>query len=169
MTTTTPTPIRPLDAQEEAILRRASIGIALLRTWCGLWFLIVAYQKLPIEGLEHWAFPGELERSARDFAQLGALEWYRPFLERIGRDPVIFAYGIAFGELLVGVLLLFGFFTRTAAWLGIFFSFNYLCATAGIHRAYPSMNLWIMLGCWVVLMGRGGLQFGADRLWLKER
>lgn len=163
----TQTSKRLVVGREDPALMRASVGIALLRAWCGLWFLLVAYPKIPLDGLDHWAFPAELERSLRDFIQFGALEWYRPYLEAIARQKMLVAGLLAAGELMIGLMLLAGFFTRTAAVLAILVTANYLCATANIHRAYAGLDLWVIMACFVVLLARGGMHFGADRLWSK--
>lgn len=164
----TQTSKRLVVGREDPTLARASVGIALLRGWCGLWFLLVAYPKMPLDGLDHWAFPAELERALRDFIQFGALEWYRPYLESLARQKTLVAGLLAGAELAIGLCLLAGFFTRTAAVLAIAITANYLCATANIHRAYAGLDLWVIMACFIVLLARGGQHFGADRLWSKD-
>jgi len=136
----------PPDHDED--LHRSSVGIAILRIWCGLWLLL----------------PAELEQAVQEFAQYGALDIYQPALETVGRHPQFFSCLIVFAETMVGILLLLGLFTRVAATGAIFLGLNYLLATARIHRAYVGLNLWIIVTGVLMLLGRGGRHYALDKL-----
>lgn len=152
----------PPDHDED--LHRSSVGIAILRIWCGLWLLLSVQPKLPLTGWSAWTFPAELEQAVQEFAQYGALDIYQPALETVGRHPQFFSCLIVFAETMVGILLLLGLFTRVAATGAIFLGLNYLLATARIHRAYVGLNLWIIVTGVLMLLGRGGRHYALDKL-----
>lgn len=90
--------------------------------------------------------------------------WYAFFLEHfILPNTAIWSYVIAYGELLVGIALILGLFTITAAFFGAFMNFNYLLA--GTVSVNPILFLLSIL---ILLAWRVAGHFGLDNFVLKH-
>lgn len=79
----------------------------------------------------------------------------------------LFAYLVAYGELLVGLALLVGVLTRVSVLFGVTMNLAYLFA--GTTSTNPQM---LLLGLGIAALGAGAGAYGADRWvlpWLKER
>jgi len=85
--------------------------------------------------------------------------WYAVFLQSIVLSHAgIFAYLVTFGEVLVGLGLVFGAFTGIAAFFGIFMNMSYLFA--GSISTNPEMCILALL---LLLAWRIGGLYGLDR------
>jgi thiosulfate dehydrogenase (quinone) large subunit len=85
--------------------------------------------------------------------------WYASFLQHVVLPNTgIFAYIITFGELAVGLGLLFGVITGITALFGSSMNFNYLCA--GSVSINPVL---IALSFFLILAWRIAGYYGADR------
>ncbi|MDE1970608.1 MAG: DoxX family protein [Patescibacteria group bacterium] len=85
--------------------------------------------------------------------------WYSFFIRHIALPhPVFFSYLITYGELAVGVALIFGVFTGIAAFFGTFMNLNYLFA--GTVSLNPVMLLFQLL---LILAWRTAGWLGLDR------
>jgi thiosulfate dehydrogenase [quinone] large subunit len=85
--------------------------------------------------------------------------WYAVFLQSIVLPHAgVFAYLVTFGEVLVGLGLLFGAFTGIAAFFGAFLNMNYLLA--GSISINPEMCILSLL---LLLAWRIGGFYGLDR------
>jgi thiosulfate dehydrogenase [quinone] large subunit len=85
--------------------------------------------------------------------------WYAAFLQHVVLpNATIFAYVITFGEICVGLGLLFGAFTGIAAIFGFFMNMNYLCA--GSISIIPILIPVTLL---LVLAWRIAGYYGVDR------
>lgn len=73
--------------------------------------------------------------------------WYAMFLEKVALPNAgIFAYAVAYGELLVGVALIVGALTGIAAFFGSFMNMSYLLAgTVSTNPILFTVALGIML------------------------
>jgi len=90
--------------------------------------------------------------------------WYAWFLENFVLPNVeIWSYAIAFGELLVGLGLIFGLFTYLASFFGGFMNYNYLLA--GTVSTNPIMLLMTII---LMLAIKQTRTFSLDRYWLKK-
>ena len=87
--------------------------------------------------------------------------WYASFLQSfVLPNAAVFAYLVTFGEVLIGLALVFGALTGVAAFFGVFMNLNFLLAGA------VSINPVIgTLAMFLVLAWRIGGYYGIDR-WL---
>lgn len=88
--------------------------------------------------------------------------WYASFLQStVLPNVMIWSNAIAVGELLVGLGLLVGLLTGTAAFFGFFMNINFMLAGA------VSMNpVWLVLALGIMLAHRVAGHWGLDR-WAK--
>src|SRR5579862_176819 len=85
--------------------------------------------------------------------------WYANFLQTfVLPHPAVWAYLITFGELAVGLGLIFGVLTGIAAFFGVFMNLNYLLA--GAVSTNPILGF---LGLFLILAWRIAGYYGADR------
>jgi len=98
---------------------------------------------------------GAIQKTGGEHAEV--LDWYARFLENIVLpNAEIWGYLVVFGELLVGIALIIGLFTGTAALFGGFMNMNYLLS--GSIALNPIMLLvtfflilaWRTAGWWGV-------------------
>jgi thiosulfate dehydrogenase [quinone] large subunit len=81
--------------------------------------------------------------------------WYAYFVEHFAlQHTVLFSYLVTFGELFVGIALILGLFTATAAFFGAFMNMNYLLAgTVSINPILLILEIlliaaWRIAGWW---------------------
>jgi thiosulfate dehydrogenase [quinone] large subunit len=85
--------------------------------------------------------------------------WYANFLKTfVLPHPAAWAYAITFGEVLVGLGLIFGILTGIAAFFGVFMNLNYLLA--GTVSTNPILGV---LGIFLILAWRIAGYYGVDR------
>jgi thiosulfate dehydrogenase [quinone] large subunit len=94
--------------------------------------------------------------------------FYQPFIEHVVLPNSVFvAYSIAIGEILVGLTLLFGLLTRTAAAFGIFMTVNFFL-NKGAFILDPINDLAFITGLSLLIAGGAGRSFGLDQLLFKK-
>lgn len=73
--------------------------------------------------------------------------WYATFLQHMVMPQVgVFTYMVTFGEILVGLGLIFGAFTGIAAFFGIFMNMNYLLAgSISVNPILATLALFLLL------------------------
>jgi thiosulfate dehydrogenase [quinone] large subunit len=85
--------------------------------------------------------------------------WYANFLKMfVLPHPAVWAYAITFGELAVGLGLIFGVLTGIASFFGVFMNLNYLLA--GAVSTNPVLGV---LGIFLILAWRVAGYYGVDR------
>lgn len=85
--------------------------------------------------------------------------WYATFLTNyVLPHTAVFSYLVAWGELLVGVALIVGFFVGLSAFFGMFMNLNYMLA--GTVSVNP---IWFTIAIGLVLAWRVAGYWGADR------
>lgn len=90
--------------------------------------------------------------------------WYAAFLNGfVIHHTVLFSYMVSYGELLVGIGLILGAFTGTAAFFGAFMNMNYLLA--GTVSTNPIL---LILEILIILGRRPAGHFGLDRFILSK-
>jgi len=95
---------------------------------------------------------------------VGAPGWYASFLQSVvAPNSGVFAYVVPFGEMLVGLGLIFGCFTGIAALFGLFLNVNFMLA--GVVDPNLMMSVETLL---LVLAWRVSGYYGVDR-WLLPR
>ncbi|GHO80212.1 hypothetical protein KSD_79830 [Ktedonobacter sp. SOSP1-85] len=74
--------------------------------------------------------------------------WYAAFLQHVVLPHAgIFAYTVTFGEVLIGLGLIFGALTGIAAFFGVFMNLNYLLAgTVSVNPVIGALALLLVLG-----------------------
>ena len=141
----------------QGILARAAL--ALLRVYLGAVFLVAAIPKL--EGDFASGMTGFIQGKAMD----QSYPFYRDFLQDIVLPNAhLFAQLVTWGELLAGVLLIFGLMTRLSAAVALLLTLNYMLAK-GAWPGMPSSNdaafAFISLA---VMIGAAGRTWGLDSL-----
>ncbi len=138
-----------------------------LRLSIGLSFLIAGQEKI-LAGDWGAAYGTSLNEFVSANLE-NAFTFYRPFLESVViPNAAAFAVLIAWVELLVGVSVFLGLFTRFGAAVGIFLVLNYTFGT-GIFVWMPSpetLYIWALFTLFVCSAGRG---FGADQILRSHR
>jgi thiosulfate dehydrogenase [quinone] large subunit len=110
----------------------------------------------------------ELHETLAKWAAGAAYDFYTPFLQRIAIPHAgLFAHLVAYGEMVVGILLLAGCVTRLAALGGIFLCLNFLFASGApiLSVEMPSVFLLLLVTVYMTAAGRA---VGLDGL-LKQR
>lgn len=133
-----------------------------IRVWLGYQWFNAGLGKV---GAEAWtganagaAIQGFVGRALEGGA---ATPWYASFLENVVLPNAgLFAYMVAFGEVLVGAALILGALTGIAAFFGTFMNLSFLLA--GTVSSNPVM---FVVGTWLVLAWRNAGWIGLDR-WL---
>ena len=133
-----------------------------LRLSIGFSFLFAGGNKI---STGNWG--AAYESSLYDFVSSNleiAYVFYRPFLESVViPNAATFAVLVAWGELLTGVSIFLGLFTRLGAAVGIFLMLNYTLAVgSGIWM--PSLEvayIWALFTLMVCSAGRGA---GVDQI-----
>ena len=95
---------------------------------------------------------------------VGAPGWYASFLQSIVvPNAEVFAYLVAFGEVLVGLGLIFGCFTGIAAFFGLFLSINFMLSGVVDPNLVTCVETLFLILAW-----RIAGYYGVDR-WLLPR
>ncbi|MBF8249453.1 MAG: DoxX family protein [Candidatus Levybacteria bacterium] len=93
--------------------------------------------------------------------------WYADFIKTIALpNAQVFSYLVSYGELFVGIGLILGAFTVTAAFFGAFMNMNYLYA--GTVSTNPTL---LILQIIIMLAGKAAGSIGLDRFlqpWIKS-
>lgn len=138
-----------------------------LRLSVGLAFLVAGQSKLAA-GRWGLGYATSLQEFVTAHLE-NAFAFYRPFLESfVMPHAASFALLVSWGELLVGVSIFLGLFTRFGAAVGIFLVLNYTFAM-GTGVWMPTMEtllVWAMFTLMVCSAGRG---LGADQLLRSRR
>ena len=119
----------PLDKDASFSAELVSRGYAVMRMWVGLGFLLSAFSKLQRPD----GYGPSLEWLIENMYAEMAYAFYRPFLNNIVLPNVtLFAGLVTWGELLVGLGLLFGALTRPAAVGGALITLNIFLASGAV-------------------------------------
>ncbi|HEY1014760.1 MAG TPA: DoxX family membrane protein [Herpetosiphonaceae bacterium] len=128
------------------------IGGLVLRLWLGYEWLSAGLPKVFGEGSAAWIGPkagaavtgflkGALARAQFDPVKNPMPEvsgWYADFISSVALpNAALFSYLVAFGEVLVGLALILGLFTRFSAAAGGLMNLNYLLS--GVSGLNPLM------------------------------
>ncbi len=141
----------------------AAWPLLILRMGTGVMFVIAGWGKVKRGAGFGDGMQGFLERQENMF------DFYRGFVESVViPNKLLFAYLVAYGELLAGIALVFGLFTRWAALALLFMVVNFWFAK-GIGFWVPSNHdsLYILIAL-VLFFARTGETLGLDG-WLARR
>jgi thiosulfate dehydrogenase [quinone] large subunit len=94
-----------------------------------------------------------------------AYDWYRDFIQGMldAGSYVWFAKLVAFGELIVGVMLILGMFVGVAAFLGAFMNWNYIMAGSASSNGFFALGAVLLILAW-----KTAGYYGLDR-WILPR
>lgn len=135
------------------------IGLAMIRIWCGIYYLKAGFPKLSPE------YPQKLAELFRQYIETSAVGFYKTFLSGFAIDHVgLFAFLTSFGEVAAGVALILGLFTPYAAIGGAFMSLNYFLATYGRGGSGTGINLTFIVCMVALIISKAGRHYGMDSL-----
>lgn len=151
----------------------------IVRLYVGYQWLIAGFEKLTGRSIDigsfgqttgsPWVFNGHAGAAMKGFvmgalAQTGGAHpavqgWYGAFLQHsVLPNATIFAYVVTFGEICVGLGLIFGVLTGIAGFFGVFMNLNYILA--GVVSINPVIGA---LAIFLVLAWRIAGYYGGDR------
>jgi thiosulfate dehydrogenase [quinone] large subunit len=141
-------------------LRENQVAAALLtviRLYLGYSWLTAGYHKV-VDGFDASGFlQGAVAKSTDDHPAVQS--WWATFLEGIAvPNAEIFSFLVAWGELLVGLGLIFGCLTTAAAFFGIIMNFAFLFS--GTVSTNAQM---VLLTIFILIAGYNAGKFGLDR------
>ncbi len=135
--------------------------VALIRIFLGI--------KLFVMGLTKWSWifgrnKGSFAVFVNDLLHNGIpLVWYAPFLRNTVLNHLnIFTWLVVIGELVLGLMLMFGFCTRLASFLAIIMLFHYLCASWGLGIGFQGLNQALILMAFICMITGAGRVLGID-------
>lgn len=154
---------------------RTKVALVLLRLWLGVWFVLAGYPKLSKEYFETSegnpnlkkspAYRKSLEWILTDFAARGAMDFYRPFLEKVAlRNVKIFAALTALGEVAAGVALIGGLLSHFASLAVVAMCANYFMATYNLGPTFQTANAACVAIALALVVGGAGQYAGLDAL-----
>ncbi len=141
--------------------------IVILRLWIGYYFLQQGTRKL----LRDFPHSDWIGRQIGDLATIDIYSWYRSFLITIvNPHQVLFGYLITWGEIMVGLCLLLGIFTRYSSLIGLFIVLNFYfgpgMAKGGASLAQQQTFIVTLV---VFILSNPGRTLGLDGFLFKKR
>lgn len=122
-----------------SITGSSSIWMACARIAVGVMFLFFAQYKLVHRDFAH----GGYQRWVQPWAENSSLYFYRPVLRFTLKHPVFFGYATGVVELLIGISMVLGWWTRAFSVIGALFMLNLTVATWYLPPGSPA---WQYLG-----------------------
>jgi len=134
--------------------------IALLRLYVGYYLLYQGIRKYQ----RHFPQSDWVERQIGDPNTVDLYPWYRIFLvEYVAPHAEAFGYLVMAGEILVGICLLLGLFTRFGAIVGLFMLVNYYLGPGMARGGAPLAQQQTFIVCLVVIfLSNAGRALGLD-------
>ncbi len=138
-------------------------GIAIIRVLAGYMFVVAGWRKVSMGSDWVPRMQGFVNRHIEGENVYG---FFLPFLEGVVlKVPAMFAYMVAYGELLLGLALILGVLTRLTALLGMFMVASFLFTKGHSLTLLSASNydtLWILLFGLLLFTGAGRV-LGGDR------
>ncbi|MCP8970645.1 DoxX family membrane protein [Ectobacillus ponti] len=136
----------------------AAAVLTILRLYVGYEWLTAGYEKLT-GGFDAGGFlKGAVAKAAGDHPAVQA--WWAHFLEGFAIPNVdLFNFLVPWGETLVGLGLLLGCFTRTAAFFAMLMNFAFMFS--GTTSTNPQL---VLLSIFIILAGHNAGKIGVDGL-----
>ena len=147
--------------------------IAVLRVVVGAWFLKVVWTKVTlvyIAGVVPYPavsarFLAFQPKRVAEFAADNPIAWYKDFLQdTVLHHASLFATLQTYGEVVVGLGLVLGLFTRLAAVIGLLLSLNYGLATQWMSFGQQGFHLLLITSMIIFLVAGAGRVWGLDKL-----
>jgi uncharacterized membrane protein YphA (DoxX/SURF4 family) len=117
----------------------SSIWMAFARIAVGIMFLFFAQYKLLHRDFAY----GGYEKYVSGYVNETAVDFYRPFLKKTLEHPHISGYAVGVAELLIGLSMVLGWWTRVFSVAGALFMLNLTLAT---WKLPPGSAYWRYLG-----------------------
>ena len=145
--------------------------LVLLRVVVGFWFLKAVWTKLTLAYLGAVIpYPAVSPRflafhpkRVAEFAADNPVAWYKSFLEgTVLPHASLFATLQTYGEVVVGLGLVLGLFTRLAAFIGLLLAVNYGLATQWMTFGQQGFHLLLITSMVMVLVAGAGRLWGLD-------
>jgi uncharacterized membrane protein YphA (DoxX/SURF4 family) len=147
--------------------------IAILRVVVGAWFLKAVWTKVTlgyIAGVVPYPavsarFLAFQPKRVAEFAADNPIAWYKDFLQdTVLHHASLFATLQTYGEVVVGLGLVLGLFTRLAAVIGLLLSLNYGLATQWMSFGQQGFHLLLITSMIIFLVAGAGRVWGLDKL-----
>jgi len=147
--------------------------IAVLRVVVGAWFLKAVWTKVTlvyITGVVPYPavsarFLAFQPKRVAEFAADNPIAWYKDFLQdTVLHHASLFATLQTYGEVVVGLGLVLGLFTRLAAVIGLLLSLNYGLATQWMSFGQQGFHLLLITSMIIFLVAGAGRVWGLDKL-----
>jgi len=141
--------------------------IVILRLWMGYYFLLQGVRKF----LRDFPNSDWMVRQIGDLATMDIYSWYKSFLITIvAPHHILFGYLVTWGEIMVGLCLLLGIFTRFSSFIGLFMLLNFFfglgMAKGGASLAQQQTFIIMLV---VFIISDPGRTLGLDALLFKKR
>jgi uncharacterized membrane protein YphA (DoxX/SURF4 family) len=145
--------------------------IAVLRLVVGAWFIKAVWTKLtlayvggvlpyPTVSPRFLAFH---PKRVAEFAADNPVDWYKAFLQNtVLPHASLFATLQTYGEVVVGLGLILGLFTRLTAVIGLVLSLNYGLATQWMTFGQQGFHLLLITSMVIFLVAGAGRAWGLD-------
>ena len=149
--------------------------IAVLRLVVGAWFFKAVWTKLtlayvggvlpyPTVSPRFLAFH---PKRVAEFAADNPVDWYKAFLQNtVLPHASLFATLQTYGEVVVGLGLILGLFTRLTAIIGLVLSLNYGLATQWMTFGQQGFHLLLITSMVIFLVAGAGRAWGLDAVLL---
>jgi thiosulfate dehydrogenase (quinone) large subunit len=149
--------------------------IAVLRLVVGAWFIKAMWTKLTL------AYAGGVvpypavsprfltfhPKRVAEFAADNPVDWYKAFLQNtVLPHASLFATLQTYGEVVVGLGLILGLFTRLTAVIGLVLSLNYGLATQWMTFGQQGFHLLLITSMVIFLVAGAGRKWGLDAVLL---
>lgn len=141
--------------------------VVILRIYIGYYVLQKGIEKF-LEGFPQRDWVG---RQIGDLEKVDLYPWYESFLAHVViPNPELFGYLVVYGEILVGLSLIFGLLTRFSSAVGIFIFLNYVLGL-GMARGRSSlgMAMTFFVAMIVLFLSNPGRTLGLDGLLFKRK
>ncbi|MDN6640075.1 MAG: DoxX family membrane protein [Tetragenococcus sp.] len=121
--------------------------LTVLRVYLGFQWAVSGWTKVSGSFSAQGLIQGAIETPVADDAGANAYPWYTNFLESAVLPNIdLFDFMVSWGELLVGLGLLFGALTTAAAFFGMVMNFSYLLAgTVSVNPLFILIQLFILI------------------------
>ncbi|MGL4820158.1 MAG: DoxX family membrane protein [Bacilli bacterium] len=139
----------------------ASYALLLARLYLGYEWLIAGWGKISGEFDAAGFLHGAIANASGEYPSV--LGWWASFLESFALPNIeLFNFLVAWGEVAVGLGLILGAFTKTAAFFGAFMNVAFMLSGAG------GMNVVMLLISMPILVsGQNGGKIGLDRFFIR--
>jgi thiosulfate dehydrogenase (quinone) large subunit len=149
--------------------------IAVLRLVVGVWFIKAVWTKLTLAYVGGvLPYPAVSPRflafhpkRVAEFAADNPVDWYKAFLQNtVLPHASLFATLQTYGEVVVGLGLILGLFTRLTAVIGLILSLNYGLATQWMTFGQQGFHLMLITSMIIFLVAGAGRAWGLDAVLL---